>query len=180
VEFRFIAALLCTLQTQITHSHQPSLHHSFTLSLKLLLSSAYFPLSAKLLSMFNLFLHLAGFPIIVPSSIYFRKPRNRSKAAIFLASDGIQDTSDFIYSLQCIRICHLVLAANPLRCSSYSSFQSIGLRCGHSGRFLFFNAVLLRLILLLIFYVSLFGRLTRPAGCQRLPSAFRIMSYRVL
>jgi len=91
------------------------------------MSSAYFLLSPRPLSMFNLFLPLAGFPIILPFSMSFRKPsylrtyqsqlrfRYQMVSKICLVS--------FIYSMQCICICHHILPANSLHSSPNPQFK---------------------------------------------------------
>jgi len=69
------------------------------MSLVLLLTVTYFHFSTKSTSVFDVFLPLAGFPIILPSNVYSSKDHHAYEQ-LFLAHDAIHYTSTFIYSLQ--------------------------------------------------------------------------------
>ena len=91
------------------------------------MSSAYFLLSPKPLIMFNLFLPFAGFPIILPFSRSFRKPSYlrtyQSQLRFSYQMVSKRRLVSFLYSMQCIYICHHILAANSLHSSPNPQFK---------------------------------------------------------
>lgn len=52
-------------------------------------------------------------------------PKNMSNTAMFLAPNGIQDTFSFIYCLQYIHICHLILPAKLFHSSPSPHFKGL-------------------------------------------------------
>jgi len=87
--------------------------------------------SAKSLNMFNLFLPLAGFPVILPSDIFFRRP-SCLRICLHQLCIRIQMVSKilhFIYSLQYIHICHLILPDTLFHSSSSPHFKDLKPLC---------------------------------------------------